>query len=269
MLPANTGQRRPSSNVALRTLLFAVCLVVSLSLLKPLLAGAADSDPRHLDTLTQKPHPWPNGIVPYDLSKLTPEQQQLAKRAMERWGATARILFVLRSNQVEYVNFTGKTNAGNNTSQVGYKKGVRNDVNITAFWWRQGEWMPAHELGHVLGLFHEHARWDRDAYVRVHYENIKPGRQADYDWVPKTNWLVITTHYDYYSIMHYRVCWAGSCESECKDGNGGSPCAVLAPVQTNYDSVIGQWDSNGISALDGEKMRLIYGNNPDTAARAR
>ena len=233
-------------------------------LLQPLAAGAADSDPRHIDVHSQKPNPWPSGIVAYDVSKLKPEQQQLVKRAMERWSTTARIHFVPRSNQVEYVNFTGKTDAGNNTSQVGYKKGARNDVNITAFWWRQGEWMPAHELGHVLGLFHEHARWDRDAYVRVHYENIKAGREPDYDWVPKTNWLVASTPYDYYSIMHYRVCWAGSCESNCKDGNGGSPCAVLAPVQTNYDAIIGQWDSNGISALDGEKMRLIYGSDPDT-----
>jgi hypothetical protein len=81
--------------------------------------------------------------------------------------------------------------------------------------------------------------------------------------VPKTNWLVSSTAYDYYSIMHYRVCWAGSCESNCKDGNGRSPCAVLAPIQTNYDAVIGQWDSNGLSAVDGEKMRRIYGSKHD------
>src|SRR5437762_1781845 len=63
--------------------------------------------------------------------------------------------------------------------------------------------------------------------VRVHYENIKPHRASDYDWIPKTNWLVNSTPYDYYSIMHYRVCWASSCESLCKDGDGSSPCAVI------------------------------------------
>lgn len=263
MPSVTTRGRGRSSSLALGTLFFPFCLVLSLRLLRPLDAGAADSDPRHMDAHSAKPNAWPDGIVPYDLSKLAPEQQQLVKRAMERWSATARIHFIPRSNQVEYVNFTGKTDAGNNTSQVGYKKGARNDVNITAFWWRQGEWMPAHELGHVLGLFHEHARWDRDSYLMVHYENIKPGREPDYDWVPKTNWLVSSTAYDYYSIMHYRVCWAGSCESNCKDGNGRSPCAVLAPIQTNYDAVIGQWDSNGLSAVDGEKMRRIYGSKHD------
>jgi len=163
---------------------------------------------------------------------------------------------------MEYVYFTGNTNAGNNTSHDGFRKGARVDVNITAFWWRQGEWMPAHELGHVLGFHHEHQRWDRDAYVTVRYEHIKPGRQHDYDWIPKTNWIVSSTAYDYFSIMHYRTCWASACESQCKDGDGGSPCAVIDPVGTNYDKIIGQWTDNGISTTDAEKVRFVYGRRP-------
>jgi astacin (peptidase family M12A) len=183
-------------------------------------------------------------------------------QAMQSWmDAGARVAFVPRTSQTAYVNFTGRTEAGNNTSQTGFKSGVRTDINITAFWWRQGEWMPAHELGHVLGFHHEHARWDRDAFVTIHYENIKPGRSADYDWIPKTNWLVNSTGYDYYSIMHYRVCWTSRCESQCRDGDGTSPCAVIDPVGTNYDRVIGQWSENGISPTDGEKARRAYGAN--------
>jgi len=225
--------------------------------------AVADSDPAHIDAHAEKPMPWPSGIIPYDISNLTSNQQNLVKLAMKRWIDTgASIQFVQRTNESEYVNFTGKTDAGNNTSQVGFKKGQRADINITAFWWKQAEWMPAHELGHALGLFHEHARWDRDEFITVHYENIKPGREGDYNWIAKSNWIISSTPYDYYSIMHYRVCWAGRCEAECKDGDGSSPCAVLDPVGTNYDKIIGQWDANGISALDGVKLRLIYGTNP-------
>ena len=225
-------------------------------------ATASDSDPAHMDSEAKKPLPWPGGVIPYDLTRLTAAQQATVKRAMDRWLETgASIRFVPRTTEVEFVYFTGNTNAGNNSSRVGFPKDARTDVNITAFWWRQGEWMPAHELGHVLGLFHEHARWDRDQFVTVHYENIKPGREGDYDWIPKTNWIISSTAYDYYSIMHYRVCWAGKCESECKDGDGSSPCAVLDPVGTNYDRVIGQWSENGISIMDGLKLRLIYGTN--------
>ncbi len=119
--------------------------------------------------------------------------------------------------------------------------------------------MPVHELGHVLGFFHEHQRWDRDQCVTIHYENIKPGRAFDYDWISQTNWLVSSLSYDYRSIMHYRICWASKCESECKDGVGSSPCAVIEPVAKQYDRIIGQWTDNGISALDAERARLAYG----------
>jgi hypothetical protein len=221
----------------------------------------AESDPAHRANNVETPAPWPDGIIPYDVSRLTAEQQAKVRRAMQRWMDTgARIAFIPRTTQTEYVNFTGRTDAGNNTSQTGFKRGARSDINITAFWWKQAEWMPAHELGHVLGFHHEHARWDRDAYVTIHYEHIKTGRSSDYDWIPKANWIVSSTPYDYRSIMHYRVCWASACESQCKDGVGSSPCAVIQPVETNYDGIIGQWDDNRISAGDAEKARQVYGS---------
>jgi len=208
----------------------------------------ADSHPDHQQANSEKPQAWPGGIIPYDISKLTPEQQTKALQAMKRWTDTgANIQFVPYTNQAEYVYFTGKTDAGNNTTHTGFKQGSRSGINITAFWWRQAEWMPAHELGHVLGFQHEHQRWDRDAHITVNYENIKSGRAHDYD---------------YRSIMHYRVCWTSAKESECRDGDGRSPSAVIDPVGADNDKVIGQWDANGISQTDGEELRLIYGTKP-------
>jgi hypothetical protein len=245
--------------------LLAVGLVAAAWLWRVPLAVSADSDSAHMQATVEKPRPWPGGVIPYDITKLAPAQQAMALKAMRRWEDTgARIRFIPRTLEAEYVNFTGQTNAGNNTSCVGFKPGVRTDINITAFWWRQQEWMPAHELGHVLGFFHEHERWDRDQFVTIHYENIKPGRAEDYDWIPQTNWMVSSLPYDYHSIMHYRICWASKCEGECTDGVGSSPCAVIQPVDKSYDGVIGQWTQNGISALDARRARLVYG----TAASA-
>ncbi|MGC3960439.1 MAG: M12 family metallopeptidase [Verrucomicrobiota bacterium] len=227
----------------------------------------ADSDPAHIAANSQRPLPWPGGIIPYDIENLTSNQQITVQLAMKRWLDTgANLQFIPRSNQTEYVYFTGKTDAGNNTSHTGFQTGARSDINITAFWWRQAEWMPAHELGHVLGFPHEHQRWDRDAHVTIHYENIKAGRAHDYDWIPQTNWLVTATPYDYRSIMHYRACWTSARESECTDGDGSSPGAVIDTIGVEHDKLIGQWDANGISAIDAEEARLVYGKKPVTAA---
>ncbi|KAK6052346.1 hypothetical protein COOONC_10148 [Cooperia oncophora] len=61
----------------------------------------------------------------------------------------------------------------------------------------------AHELGHALGFFHTHSRHDRDRFITVDKENIKP------DWLdqftletPATNNNYDLT-YDYGSLMHY------------------------------------------------------------------
>lgn len=225
-----------------------------------LISPAAAADPAHMAVNSPKPLPWPGGIIPYDISKLTSEQQEKVLCAMKRWSDTgANLQFISRTNQAEYVYFTGKTDAGNNTSHTGFVAGQRSEINITAFWWRQAEWMPAHELGHVLGFAHEHQRWDRDAHVTIHYENIKADRAHDYDWIPRTNWLITTTPYDYRSIMHYRACWTSARESECTDGDGSSPGAVIDPIGTGNDKLIGQWDANGISAIDAEEVRLVYG----------
>lgn len=245
--------RRFRLELALRGVMGAILAMLALQ-------GLADSDMAHRQAGAQTVQSWPGGVIPYDISRLATAQQTNVLKAMQRWLDTgANLKFIPRTTELEYVNFTGATNAGNNTSCVGFKGGVRADINITAFWWRQGEWMPAHELGHVLGFFHEHQRWDRDEFVKIHYENIKPGRAGDYDWIAKTNWLVSSLPYDFRSIMHYRVCWAGKCEDQCKDGVGSSPCAVIEPVDHAFDGVIGQWSNNGISKLDAERVRLAYG----------
>ena len=245
------------SNCHIIQLQLCICLL-TFSLCRTVL-GENESDPAHCAKDPETPVAWPGGVIPYDISKLTEPQKKNALKAMKLWAETgAKIQFIPRTSETEYVNFTGQTNAGNNTSCVGFPKGKHSDINITTFWWND-EWMSVHELGHVLGFFHEHARWDRDRFITVHYENIKPGRAPDYDWIPQTNWLVRTTSYDFKSIMHYRICWASSGEAQCKDKDGTSPCAVIVPIDRQNDALIGQWDSNGISVVDAEKIRLAYG----------
>lgn len=60
-----------------------------------------------------------------------------------------------------------------------------------------------HEIGHVVGFWHEQSRPDRDQYVDVIRGNIVPGYETNFQKLPSQR---IDSHgvgYDYNSIMHY------------------------------------------------------------------
>ncbi|XP_064637446.1 zinc metalloproteinase nas-1-like [Lineus longissimus] len=59
----------------------------------------------------------------------------------------------------------------------------------------------AHELGHTLGLQHEHQRPDRDDKIFIHPENIRNGSEDAFEKFKADS--VLTTRYDFASAMHY------------------------------------------------------------------
>nr|XP_006822662.1 PREDICTED: plasminogen-like [Saccoglossus kowalevskii] len=61
----------------------------------------------------------------------------------------------------------------------------------------------AHELGHVIGFWHEQSRPDRDNYVRIHTENIKPGYEGNFKKYTTNDVDTYGIDYDISSIMHY------------------------------------------------------------------
>jgi len=58
-----------------------------------------------------------------------------------------------------------------------------------------------HEIGHALGLEHEHTRSDRDAHVRIVWENILPEKRHNFAIAPDDT--RVFGGYDVRSIMHY------------------------------------------------------------------
>ncbi|XP_078139462.1 low choriolytic enzyme-like isoform X1 [Centroberyx gerrardi] len=57
-----------------------------------------------------------------------------------------------------------------------------------------------HELLHALGFDHEQTRSDRDQHVRILLENVRPGKEHNFDRIETRN---LGTPYDYGSVMHY------------------------------------------------------------------
>ena len=61
-----------------------------------------------------------------------------------------------------------------------------------------------HELGHTIGLYHEHTRTDRDKYVEIKWENIENlVYYNDFAIQPEKHPIEDIVPYDYKSIMHY------------------------------------------------------------------
>ena len=63
----------------------------------------------------------------------------------------------------------------------------------------------AHEIGHTLGLVHEHQRPDRDAYITVRTHNIVDASRGHFAIIQSKYVETKDMPYDYGSDMHYRM----------------------------------------------------------------
>ena len=96
-----------------------------------------------------------------------------------------------------------------------------------------------HELGHIIGFFHEHSRSDRDNYIKINLANVKEGNQDQYRKYEDGNIIDYGVKYDLFSIMHY-------------SGSDG----VISSIDQNLQFLMGQ--RVGLSFLDIEKANKAY-----------
>ncbi|XP_013389360.1 protein SpAN-like isoform X1 [Lingula anatina] len=57
-----------------------------------------------------------------------------------------------------------------------------------------------HELGHIVGLHHEHSRKDRNKYIKVNFKNVRENAMLNFMMMEGVETLA---EYDVGSIMHY------------------------------------------------------------------
>lgn len=137
---------------------------------------------------------WPGGIVYYQFSPTVAEYQKVAWRdAAAAWRATAALTFVESTGSGNYIYVIP---SNSNDSYIGMIGGLQ-EMNISAW---SSKFIIAHEIGHALGLIHEHCRTDRNNYVRVNLTNIIPAARFNFSIEP---WAVQYGSYDFDSVMHY------------------------------------------------------------------
>ncbi|KAJ8911951.1 hypothetical protein NQ315_012762 [Exocentrus adspersus] len=145
---------------------------------------------------------WDYGVIPYEIDgNFSGMHKALFKQAMRHWENFTCVKFVER-NRDEHQNyiifterpcgccsFVGKRGNGGQAISIG--------KNCDKFG------IVVHELGHVVGFWHEHTRPDRDNHVNIIRENIMSGQEYNFNKLNEEEVNSLGLTYDYDSIMHY------------------------------------------------------------------
>jgi len=143
---------------------------------------------------------WDNGVIPYQYSDDISEQERsLAELAIEHWRTNTSISMVeiTDDNASDYENYLMFESSNGCASFVGMTGGEQQLwISVSC-----GVGSIIHEIGHAVGLFHEHTRADRDNFINVQWDNITPGKEFNFDVLTAN--VELLGEYDYGSIMHY------------------------------------------------------------------
>ncbi|XP_055699503.1 dorsal-ventral patterning protein tolloid isoform X2 [Phlebotomus papatasi] len=144
---------------------------------------------------------WDYGVIPYEIDgNFSGAHKALFKQAMRHWENFTCIKFVERSS--EHPNFIVFTERPCGCcSFVGRRGNGAQAISIGKNCDKFG--IVVHELGHVVGFWHEHTRPDRENHVVIEKSNIMTGQEYNFNKLTEEDVNSLGLPYDYDSIMHY------------------------------------------------------------------
>ncbi|XP_074648581.1 low choriolytic enzyme-like [Tubulanus polymorphus] len=187
---------------------------------------------------------WPDGIVhiaisdeykPYEKAKIIKNLKIIEDRVAVNGKKCIQFLDWVPGTRA-YIEYMPGSGCSSSVGMTGFKQLLR-----LSSWGCLDAGRIQHETVHALGFYHEQSRPDRDNYVEIKLENIKPDHAKNFDKLPDTQTYGQT--YDYGSLMHYGPTTFSS---------NGEP--TIVPKKAGV--TIGQRD--GLSDIDVEKIRIRY-----------
>ncbi len=191
---------------------------------------------------TSKIDRWTDGIVHYRIAPtLDSEGRAKVAEAVNHWNENSTVTIVELSdeeaqNTSDYILFEPSGGCASWVGKIGGEQAIWVGTTCTAG-------SVIHEIGHALGLFHEHTRSDRDSHINVMWDNIIDGKDFNFDVIESGAEDLLD--YDYGSIMHYGPRFFSK--------NGADTIQVPDGIE------IGQREA--LSATDLESVNRMYGTN--------
>jgi hypothetical protein len=204
---------------------------------------------------------WPGGIVYYQIDSSSGDMTGIMA-AIDKFNAdfTGVIQWQEGTGTGTYVEIyldPGDNSAAGDVNTIGYPLYPPAVVNLNC---AGGTTNPCslttllHEMGHVVGLYHEFTRTDRDSYVTVNYDNVIKGTWP-YDFAIQTQDQQLLSPYDYASVMQY---------PPYVDTRNGGPVIESIPAgipMQGLEGVPGAGNQD-YSAGDKETINRLYGHAP-------
>lgn len=192
---------------------------------------------------------WTNGKVYYsfDVSVALTKQQAFLDGAAE-WAMFANLQFIARTTQANYMLVKETPGLNGGQSAVGMIGGEQ-IIQFGPTAWNRST--ICHEIGHALGMVHEHQRFDRDSFVQIFTNNISGGALGNFIKLGNSSNL---SAYDFLSVMHYNT--------NSFAINPGLPTIYPLPNHMQFAGVIGAKYDPVLSAADRAGMAARYGPGP-------
>lgn len=191
---------------------------------------------------------WPNGVIPYSIDGFSTRELGNIREAMGMYMNGTCVSFRQRQPYDRaYVQISKGDSCSSNVGMVPARGTVGISRTVLSDNCLNNTGSILHELGHILGRYHEHSRLDRDSYVEILYKNI-------YAYAISNFFIYFDTYtpiaYDYNSIMHY--------DSRAYSTNGLDTIRPLHNASTVAPAVPQMGQRLYLTELDYANINFMY-----------